>query len=373
MITEQRVDHSPIADIGLLSSHNLHACWHRCTYVCVLSAIALACTFTLISPAWNDDAGAAAVATTSAPAVGTPQLVYGDDFPDASIFDVNGTYYAYSTNIGGENMPVMSSTDLLHWKSIGDALAILPTWAENSSGFTWAPTVTSAPGGGYEAFFSTLDANGRECIGRATAPAPIGPFLDTSSGPLVCSNQHGAIDPSLYHSSSGDILVWKADTGRGQAAQILAQSLAAGDTALVGAPTVLLTADLGWEDGIVEGPELAEVGGELDLFFSANRWDTSDYAVGVTSCSSPLGPCDQAGAHVVVSSQPGVTGPGGPDIVIAQGHEYLAFSAWTGGPIGSGGARRALYISRLDSTGTAIDATSNAGLRATTQRGKSSP
>ena len=111
--------------------------------------------------------------------------MYGDDYPDASIFDLNGTYYAYSTNIGGENMPVMSSTDLLHWKWIGDAFAILPTWAENISGFTWAPTVTSAPGGGYEAFVSTLDANG----GNASVEQPRTPRsgrLDTSSGPLVC-------------------------------------------------------------------------------------------------------------------------------------------------------------------------------------------
>jgi hypothetical protein len=110
---------------------------------------------------------------------------------------------------------------------------------------------------------------------------------------------------------------------------------------------LLLTANQPWEDGIVEGPSLAEVGGHFYLFFSANRWDTDHYAIGSTSCASPLGPCGQSGTHVLVASNPGMTGPGGPDVFSTATHLYLAFSAWTGGVPGASGSHRALFVSAL--------------------------
>ena len=288
-------------------------------------------------------------ATLYRPLIGTPTLIYSGDSPDPSILVANGTYYAYSTNVGGENMPVLSSTGLIHWRRIGDAMAFLPSWAIDLKGFTWAPYVALAPGGGsYEAFFSALDANGQECIGRATAPTPTGPFIETSQNTLLCSKGQGAIDPSLFRTASGDFLIWKADTARNEPSRIMAQQLSAMDSALVGEPTVLLTADQSWEDGIVEGPSLAAVDGHIFLFFSANRWDTSNYVIGATSCGSPLGPCDGADAYVVESSRPGMSGPGGPDVFVAHNHLELVFSAWIDGSPGAQGARRALYVSRLD-------------------------
>ena len=289
-------------------------------------------------------------------------MVYAGDFPDASVLYVDGTYYAYATNAGDENMPVLSSGDLAHWQNLGDAMAFLPSWAAAVPGFTWAPDVVRAPGGEYEAFFSTLDKDGQECIGRSTAPTPSGPFLDTSAGPLVCAKATGAIDPYVYRTASGDYLAWKADTGKGKPGQIWAQKLAATDAALVGSPALLLTAVQSWEDGIVEGPTLATVNGRLYLFFSASRWDTADYAVGVTNCASPLGPCDDAGAHVLISSQPGMEGPGGPDAFSAQGHQYLAFSAWTGGQPGAAVSRRSLFLSTLDPSGAVASAANFGGV-----------
>jgi arabinan endo-1,5-alpha-L-arabinosidase len=37
------------------------------------------------------------------------------NFPDASIISDGGTYYAYGATTGGAYLPVMSSTDLIHW------------------------------------------------------------------------------------------------------------------------------------------------------------------------------------------------------------------------------------------------------------------
>jgi beta-xylosidase len=312
-----------------------------------------------------------ATATSDGLSIGTPQVVYDGDFPDPSTLFVGGTYYAYSTNVDGENLPVMSSSDLVHWQRLGDAMAFLPSWAADLSGFTWAPSVAAAPSGGYEAFFSTLDTNGEECIGRAVAPSPTGPFLDTSPSPLICSDHQGAIDPSVFRTAAGDFLVWKADTGKDQPGEIFAQRLSQLDSSLIGSPALLLTASQGWEGGIVEGPALADIGGHLHLFFSANHWDTSHYVIGLTTCTSPLGPCDQADTHVVLSSQPGMAGPGGPDVFVGQDRDFLAFSAWTDGSPGGTGSRRALFVSVL-STGGALAAATSAGSTRTVTRERGS-
>jgi beta-xylosidase len=301
--------------------------------------------------------------TVSGTVIGTPQLIYDGNVPDPSILFVGDTFYVYSTDAGGANLPVMVSKDLIHWRRLGDAMAFLPTWAVDLSGFTWAPSVSVAPGGGYQAFFSSLDTNGQECIGRAIAPTPTGPFVDTSASPLVCAEHQGAIDPSLFRSATGDFLVWKADTGRNKLGEILAQRLTAADSELAAAPVVLLTASRVWEEGIVEGPSLSSIGGHLYLFFSAGRWDTNDYAIGLTSCSSPLEPCDESTARVVLSSRPDVfSGPGGPDVFSWQGHQRLVFSAWTGGSPGATGSRRALYMSVLNSSSVAASRASRVSM-----------
>ena len=35
------------------------------------------------------------------------------------------------------------------------------------------------------------------------------------------------------------------------------------------------------------------VDGGYDLFYSANNWDSADYAIGVARCSGVLGPCSK--------------------------------------------------------------------------------
>jgi len=67
--------------------------------------------------------------------------VYKHDFPDPHVIRVDDTYYAYSTNTGGTNIPVLTSTDLVNWDSRGDALPALPKWAMLNFGNVWAPGV----------------------------------------------------------------------------------------------------------------------------------------------------------------------------------------------------------------------------------------
>jgi beta-xylosidase len=277
----------------------------------------------------------------------SPTVVYDHNFPDPSVLVVGHIYYAYSTNSDGENLPVIESDGLTHWRAIGDAMSVLPLWA--TAGLVWSPSVTAAPDGGYQLFFSAYDqAEGVMCLGRAIASSPLGPFIDVGGKPFMCQlGAGGSIDPSVYRFEGTDYLVWKSDGEAGQPQTIMSQPMTADDAAVTGTPTVLLTADAGWEDRIVEGPAFFEVSGVLYLFFSANHWSSAQYAMGEATCASPLGPCPAGTVHQITISSRRATGAGGPTFFSAQGQTYMAFSAWTNGVVGNQTGHRAFFLMAL--------------------------
>ena len=184
----------------------------------LFAAMALCVFVTCVSPAASAQQGELASIPTTA------TLVYNKDFPDPSVLVVGHTYFAYSTNSDGENVPVIESNDLVHWRAIGDVMAVLPLWA--SEGYIWSPSVSRAPGGGYQLFFSAYDeSEGVMCLGRATSRSPLGPFVDVSGVPFLCQvSAGGSIDPSVYRSDGTDYLVWKADGEGGQPQAILSSA-----------------------------------------------------------------------------------------------------------------------------------------------------
>ncbi len=305
----------------------------------VLFAAVAGCVFaTCSSPA----AGAQHIGPASIPTTAT--LVYDKDFPDPSILVVGHTYFAFSTNSDGEDVPEIESHDLVHWHAIGDVMSVLPFWA--SRGYIWSPSVSRAPGGGYQLFFSAYDeAEGVMCLGRSTSRSPFGPFVNVSQAPFLCQvSAGGSIDPFVYRSDGTDYLVWKADGEGGQPQAILSARLTAGDSELVGPPTTLLSANLSWEDGVVERPALLDASGVLHLYFSAGDWSGADYAIGTTICSSPLGPCASSASQRLTIASGVATGAGSPTFFSVDGYTYLAFSAWTNGIIGNEFGHRGLFL-----------------------------
>jgi hypothetical protein len=60
----------------------------------------------------------------------TSTAVYGQDFADPFVLRAGDRYYAYSTNRGPWNVPVISSKELQGgWRPVGDALPQLPAWS----------------------------------------------------------------------------------------------------------------------------------------------------------------------------------------------------------------------------------------------------
>jgi beta-xylosidase len=276
-------------------------------------------------------------------APGGEGAVFPFDFADPYVLRVGSTYYAYATNAGGGAIQVIRSHDLRTWEWLGNGLAGLPRWAARNH--TWAPSVV-ARGGIYVAYYTARDAaSGRQCISTAIAARPQGPFVDPSTGPLVCQVAiGGSIDPSPFVDADGSLhLLWKSD-----GTDVLWSAPLRDDgLALAGFPAALLAPAPGWEDGVVEGPSMTLDHGRYYLFYSGGRWDTAGYAEGYAVCASANGPCTRPQRGPVLASHDAVAGPGGGEVFTdTSGQRWLAFHAYTGAAVGYPNSRT-LHLARL--------------------------
>jgi len=259
--------------------------------------------------------------------------VYTRDFPDPFVLKVGKTYYAYATNGNGANVQTATSADLVHWTAGPDALPKLGRWA--FAGATWAPEVLARGDGAYVLYYTA--SSGTQCIGRAVARKPLGPFVDSFRGPLVCQKRDGgSIDPDPYRG----YLYWKNDGNSiGRRTHIWAQRLSADGLRLVGPRRSIEVNDKVWGGGVVEGPEMRRHGGRYYLFYSGGSYNDDSYAVGYATCTGPLGPCVDAPENPILTTGCRAHGPGhntfaGP---------WIVYHAWN-----PAHTRRQLWLSRLD-------------------------
>ena len=269
-----------------------------------------------------------------------------------------GRPWLFTTNNAVGNVPVATgrADDRL---VVADALPVLPAWA--SEGRTWAPAVTRTDAGWVLAFTAHDRASGRQCIGVATSPTVGGPYTPEPV-PLVCHPEvGGSIDPSFVSDGTGRRWLLYKDDGNCCALPTTRRAvpLAPSAIALAGRPAALVTADLPWEDGLVEAPTMAEVGGRWLLLYSANRWDTEGYAVGAAWCDAPTGPCEKQ-PEPVLSAGGGLAGPGGVEFAsgTAVGGAVVTFHAWPAGAVGyDDGSTRRLHIGRVGVTAQTVTIT----------------
>lgn len=275
--------------------------------------------------------------------------VHADNFPDPGVLRAGDTYYAYSTNTSAANVPTLTSTDLVNWTDAPDAMPAVGDWAVG--GNTWAPEVIAARGR-YLLFYTARSiATGKQCIGRAVATAPGGPFTDPDRAPFVCeAAEGGSIDASPFRDSDGKLyLYWKNDGNCcGKPVRLYGRALSADGMRLVGARKTLLTNTKPWQGNLVEAPEMVSRGAEHVLFYSANGYDTDRYAMGYARCRTALGPCTDA-AEPVLRSSAAAAGPGHGFVVTApDGNTWLLYHAWPPEAIGSTMPGRQLWLDRLE-------------------------
>src|SRR5206468_11173062 len=194
--------------------------------------------------------------------------------------------YAYATTDAAQHLQLARSPDLVTWAVLDDPLPKLAGW---SSGDTWAPEVlkTSA---GFVLYYTSRapeikrpDGSGSQCITLALAAVPEGPFVDSSTKPLVCQGElGGSIDATPLVDADGTrFLIWKHDgTCCGLPTRFWIQRLSADGLRLTGKPSDMgVVNDEPWEGSLIEAPTLILSDGVYFLFYSANGYDTEFYAV----------------------------------------------------------------------------------------------
>lgn len=334
----------------------------RTAIVAVMACVASACgpsaspapnsgaptgTFGSATPAASADASpTTAPASFSGPTYLNP--IYSRDFPDPHVLLVDGTYYAFSTNAGTTNVPVITSPDLVHWERAGDAMPALPSWAMPNFGNTWAPGVIQI-GEKFVLYFVARDADeDLQCIGVAIADAPDGPYLDDSDQPFICqADLGGSIDAYPFADEDGQLYVyWKNDGNCcGKSVGLWGQMLSDDGLTLTGEAVELIQRDQPWEIPLIENPAMVRHEDSHYLFYSGNWWSGPDYAVGYAVCETALGPCDKPIREPLFSYTSTATGPGGQAFFIdADGDLVMAYHAWTGSQVGYPNGMRSLRI-----------------------------
>jgi hypothetical protein len=289
---------------------------------------------------------------------GTP--IFPGDFADPYMLAEPSGLYAFATNTEEANIPVIeiATGNVLNGDYLGDALPELPSWTVK--GFQWAPSVWARPDGRFVMHYTTAappTPDGqprRQCISRAVASAPAGPYVDDSTAPFICPlAQGGAIDPSIFLDGSTPYLLWKAD---GDCCHlpttIYSQRLTPDGLSTAGPATALITDDQAWEAGVVEGPAMVKVGSTYELFYSANNWDSANYAVGIAECRSIAGPCTKPLDKPWMVSAQGYSGPGGQEFFLNPGGVWMVHHGFLPGQAGTPDGQRRLYLDLLQFNGS---------------------
>jgi GH43 family beta-xylosidase len=287
----------------------------------------------------------------AAPPAGAAASSLGD-FPDPFVMADAGFYYAYATNSGGRNVQAARSTDLSRFTALPDAMPSLAPWVRASAPDVWAPEVMKV-GAQYLLYYTARDAaSGRQCIGVAAAAAPAGPFVDTSRAPLLCQlAEGGTIDASPYAEGGKLYLYFKNDGNCcAMKTHLYVQEMRADGLALAGSPVRLLSNERAWEGNVIEAPGMFRHDGRYLLFYSANDYSGSAYAVGYAECAGPLGPCTPRAEGPFLASRTGsaaLMGPGHQHVFNAGNETLIAYHAWELLAGGARGPRRFMYIDRL--------------------------
>ena len=274
---------------------------------------------------------------------------------------LQGCYFAYTTQVYLLITPLWRSTDLVHWQLVSDAVVngsavhTVAPWVRY--GRNWSPSVlirpNNPPNSRYVMWYTAWQAStGNQCLGVATAPSPAGPFVDTSTGPAYCRDG-GTIDASPFVDFDGTPYLVYAS---GFPGHLWVSQLTTDGRALVpGTEHLLWQGGIAPDAGVVEGPTLDRIGGQLYLFYSTDDWRTASYRVGVATCATVYGPCLRKYGTASLASRGSMLGPGGQSpFQDTAGVWHLMFHAWTSPFVGYPNGARSLHLLPLTFTTTDV-------------------
>ena len=274
--------------------------------------------------------------------------VYDRDFPDPHVILVGDSYYAYSTNVHPSNIPAITTTDLVHWESLGDVMPALPKWAMLNFSHVWAPGVIQIEDTFVMYYVARNKEVDKQCIGVSVSDAPEGPFTDPNEKAFICQGDlGGSIDAYPFRDDDGKLyLYWKNDGNCcGLEVALWVQELGPDGMTLVGEPVKLIVRDQPWERPLIENPAMVKHNDKYYLFYSGNWWESHQYAVGYAICETVVGPCEKPLSEPWFQFSPPVMGPGGESFFMdLKGNLWMAYHAWTGADVGYPAGQRSLRI-----------------------------
>jgi arabinan endo-1,5-alpha-L-arabinosidase len=277
--------------------------------------------------------------------------VLHNDAPDPSIIRAeDGSFYAFTTqSYHGPrfyNIPVMRSSDLIHWRLLGDAFRDRPSWTPpgTDNGDMWAPHVVRFAGTYYLYFSARYLKTAQMAIGVATSDAPAGPFRDALGEPLIVGDGgFDAIDPFVMQVNGTKYIYWGSD-----GAPIHVQRLSDDGLSLVGQRSDVLTPSARPYENLIEGAWVLPHAGKYYLMYSGDACCGMDahYAVMVARSSSPTGPFERDPDNPIVASNDRFAAPGhNATIRDGSGRDWIVYHAMIRGDFTN---YRYLFIDPID-------------------------
>ncbi|MDO5035553.1 MAG: glycoside hydrolase family 43 protein [Porphyromonas sp.] len=216
----------------------------------------------------------------------------------------DGRYYAYGTH-SDDGIEVYVSDDLHDWNYRGLALEKTNAWGDK---WFWAPEVYYVDG----TFYMYYSSDEHICV--ATSESPEGPFVNVGDDPMLTTE--GAIDNSLFIDDDGTpyLLFVRFTDGNDIWIAELKEDLT---TIKQETMTHCFNVTEPWEEiwpRVVEGPFIIKHKGLYYMTYSANSYESPDYAVGYATASSPMGPWTKSEANPILHK---------PGELVGVGHSAL--------------------------------------------------
>ena len=220
---------------------------------------------------------------------------------DPHVIKVGNKWYLYGTGYSSEGLAAWSTEDLKNWKLEG--LVWKPTPGTWNTGDLWAPDVLQGDDGLFYMYYSAAKK-----VGVAVSSSPTGPFTEVYDHPFIGGGYGGvgdgiylfpdvedldfdeyAIDAHVYKASDGTLTMYVSVLT--PFSTIVAIPMSDYVTLVDQNPKIVLQPDvISWENVNREAPFVWEHEGVFHLMYSGALWFTNDYAVGVATGPTPLGP-----------------------------------------------------------------------------------
>ena len=283
-------------------------------------------------------------------------------FPDPFVLAVDGTYYAYASDLDPARdraIEVLRSEDLIHWTPVGRVRQRLdlPTSQQY-----WAREVAFAERS-YFVYYTTGVEDRYHQVRVAVADTPTGPFRD--EGRILTGDDPFTIDAHPFRDVDGQWYLFYARDfldGERVGTAIVVDRLVDMRT-LAGERRTVLRASADWQVFrknremygavydwyTIEGPFVVRRDGRYWLFYSGGAWTEPNYGISYAVADAPVGPYVEpvSDGPALIRSVPGrVVGPGHNCVVRGPGGaDYLVYHAWD-----AARTARRMYVDPLEWT-----------------------